>query len=153
MLAWELRLTRKSREELMRTIAPVAGFALAAVMASGPLLAADQAKPPAPVASGVMQEPLTGDSSREIVAITVVLPPGASTGRHTHPGDQYTVVQEGELRVIVEGFAPKLFKAGEGFHIDPGVVHENQNASTERKARTTEFFIVAKGKPRTTPAN
>lgn len=34
-----------------------------------------------------------------------------------------------------------------------GVMHENQNVSTERQARTTEFFIVAKGKPRTTPAS
>src|SRR5882672_7752166 len=127
----------------MHRMGPLTGFALVIVTMAGSAWAADMPKPPAPVASGVMQEPLTGDPSREIVAITVVLPPGASTGRHTHPGDQYSVVQEGEVRVMVDGFGPKVFKAGEGFHINPGVVHENQNASTDRQARTTEFFIVA----------
>jgi quercetin dioxygenase-like cupin family protein len=133
----------------MRAIA-LAGLALASAL--GVARGADEAKTPAPVASGVMQESLSGDPSREIVAITVVLPPGADTGRHTHPGDQYTVVQEGEVRVLVDGQPPKVFKAGEGFHINPGVIHHNQNASTDRQARTTEFFIVAKGQPRTSPA-
>jgi quercetin dioxygenase-like cupin family protein len=151
MLAPQLRATRKSREELMRESA-LAGLALAIASALGVARAADEAKTPAPVASGVMQESLSGDPSREIIAITVVLPPGADTGRHTHPGDQYTVVQEGEVRVLVDGQPAKVFKAGEGFHITPGVIHRNQNASTDRQARTTEFFIVAKGQPRTSPA-
>ena len=137
----------------MRDVARLVGFAVAAIAASSLAQAVETPKPPAPIASSVMQEPMSGDPSREVVAITVVLPPGASTGRHTHPGDQYTIIQEGEVRVLVEGFPPKIFKVGEGFHINPGAVHENQNASTERQARTTEFFIVAKGKPRTTPAN
>jgi quercetin dioxygenase-like cupin family protein len=137
----------------LRDVARLLGFAAAAIAASGLAQAVEAPKSPAPIASGVMQEPMAGDPSREVVAITVVLPPGASTGRHTHPGDQYIVVQEGEIRVLVESFPPKIFKAGEGFHINPGAVHENQNASSERQARTTEFFIVAKGKPRTTPAN
>ena len=126
--------------------------ALAFALAYGPAHAEEAGKAPAPAVSNVMRESLTGDPSREIVAITVVLPPGATTGRHTHPGDQYTVVQEGEIRVLADGQPPKVFKAGEGFHINPGVVHENQNASNGSQARTTEFFIVAKDKPRTIPA-
>jgi quercetin dioxygenase-like cupin family protein len=111
-----------------------------------------QAEEPAKSASPVMRESLTGDPSREIVAITVVLPPVATTGRHTDRGDQYTLVQEGESGVLVEGQPPNVFRAGEGFPITPGVVHENQNASNGSQARTTEFFIVAKDKPRTMAA-
>jgi quercetin dioxygenase-like cupin family protein len=76
----------------------------------------------------------------------VVLPPGADSGRHFHHGDQYTTVQEGEIQIDIDGKGPHVYKAGEAVHIDPAVVHRTQNLSG-KPARTTELFIVEKGKP------
>ena len=66
--------------------------------------------------------------------------------RHFHHGDQYTTVQEGEIHIDIDGKGDQVFKAGDVVHIDPTVVHRTQNLSG-KPARTTELFIVAKGKP------
>jgi quercetin dioxygenase-like cupin family protein len=94
----------------------------------------------------VQTTPLTGDPSREVKILNVILPPGADSGRHYHHGDQYTTVQEGEIQIDIEGVGPHVLKAGEAVHIDPMVWHRTQNLSG-RQARTTEFFIIEKGKP------
>lgn len=94
----------------------------------------------------LMTTPLTGDASREVRVINVILPPGADSGRHYHHGDQYTTVQEGEIHVAVEGKGDHVLKAGDALHIDPMTVHRTQNMSGQA-ARTTELFIVAKDKP------
>jgi quercetin dioxygenase-like cupin family protein len=78
--------------------------------------------------------------------LNVVLPPGADSGRHYHHGDQYTTVQEGEIHVAVDGSGDHVLKAGDVLHIDPMTVHRTQNMGGQA-ARTTELFIVAKGKP------
>ena len=90
--------------------------------------------------------PLTGDAAREVKVINVILPPGADSGRHYHHGDQYTTVQEGEIHIDIAGKGDHVYKAGDAVHIDPEVVHRTQNLSGQ-PARTTELFIVAKGKP------
>jgi quercetin dioxygenase-like cupin family protein len=90
--------------------------------------------------------PLTGDASREVKVINVILPPGADSGRHFHHGDQYTTVQEGEIHIDIDGKGDRAYKAGEAVHIEPMVMHRTRNLSG-KPARTTELFIVAKGKP------
>lgn len=97
--------------------------------------------------------PLTGDPSRIVRLVNVQIPPGADSGRHHHPGDQYTTVQEGEIHITIEGHGDHAgdhaYKAGDVVHIDPMVVHRTQNLS-DKPARTLEVFIVAKDKPNTT---
>jgi quercetin dioxygenase-like cupin family protein len=118
-----------------------------AVAALGGLTLLTQAAEPVKTQPTVlMTEPLTGDAEREVKVINVVLPAGADSGRHFHHGDQFTTVQEGEIHINIEGKGDHVFKAGEAVHIDPMVVHRTQNLSGQ-PARTTELFIVAKGKP------
>jgi quercetin dioxygenase-like cupin family protein len=114
-----------------------------AMAAAAPAWAADPVKTQP---KQVETTPLTGDPSREVKIINVILPPGADSGRHYHHGDQYTTVQEGEIRIDIDGQGPHVLKAGEALHLDPMVWHRTQNLSG-RQARTTEFFIVEKGKP------
>jgi quercetin dioxygenase-like cupin family protein len=90
--------------------------------------------------------PLTGDSSRVVRLINVQIPVGADSGRHHHPGDQYTTVQEGEIQITVDGQSPQTYKAGQVVHIPPMIVHRTQNVS-DKPARTLEVFIVAKDQP------
>jgi quercetin dioxygenase-like cupin family protein len=70
---------------------------------------------------------------------------------HFHHGDQYTIVQEGEIKITVDGDGEHVLRAGQVLHIPPMTVHRTQNLSG-KPARTTEFFIVAKGKPLTEKA-
>jgi quercetin dioxygenase-like cupin family protein len=114
-----------------------------ALTAAVPSFAADTVKTQP---KEVVTTPLAGDPSREVKILNVVLPPGADSGRHYHHGDQYTTVQEGELQIDVDGQGTHVLKAGEALHIEPMVWHRTQNLSGQQ-ARTTEFFIIAKGKP------
>ena len=118
----------------------------AALGVAGALSPIQAAEPVKSQPTELMSTPLTGDADREVKVINVVLPPGADSGRHTHHGDQYTTVQEGEIHIDIDGKGDQVFKAGQAVHIDPMVVHRTQNLSGA-PARTTEVFIVAKGKP------
>src|SRR5207237_661140 len=61
----------------------------------------------------------------------VTIEPGASTGWHTHPGPEYSVVKTGEI--VLErspACAPVTVKAGEGSFIPGGMPHIAHNHST-----------------------
>ena len=112
------------------------------------VLSSQAAEPVKSQPTELVTTPLTGDASREVKVINVLLPPGSDSGRHYHHGDQYTAVQEGEIHIDIEGKGDHAYKAGDAVHIDPMVVHRTQNLSGA-PARTLEVFIVAKGKPLT----
>jgi|SRR6516162_5303885 quercetin dioxygenase-like cupin family protein len=112
------------------------------------VLSSQAAEPVKSQPTELVTTPLTGDASREVKVINVLLPPGSDSGRHYHHGDQYTAVQEGEIHIDIEGKGDHAYKAGDAVHIDPMVVHRTQNLSGA-PARTIEVFIVAKGKPLT----
>jgi len=123
--------------------------ACAAAVIGGSVAAAILSQAAEPVAIKPVElvtTPLAGDPTREVKILNVTLPPGADSGRHLHHGDQYTTVQEGEIKITVDGSGEHVLKAGEALHIDPMTVHRTQNLS-DKPARTTEFFIVAKGQP------
>jgi quercetin dioxygenase-like cupin family protein len=124
----------------------ISGCALAMggfIGAAAPAQAADAVKSQP---TELLTAPLTGDASREVKILSVILPPDADSGRHFHHGDQFTTVQEGEIHIDINGKGDHAYKAGDVVHVDPMVVHRTQNLSG-KPARTTELFIVAKGKP------
>jgi quercetin dioxygenase-like cupin family protein len=83
---------------------------------------------------------------REVVQQMAELQPGAVVAKHTHPGEEVTVVLEGELLLEVAGAPPATLKAGQAFTVLKGTVHGARNAgSTRTKMLVT--FIVEKGKP------
>lgn len=90
---------------------------------------------------------LPGDPTREVMLYGNFFPPGAGNPFHTHHGDQWVVVEEGELLYIVKDEEPKLLKKGDSVFTPRGTVHRAQNAS-DKPARTTELQISDKGKPR-----
>jgi len=71
-------------------------------------------------------------------------------GSHTHPGLESTYVMEGELVLKLDGEPDKVLKAGESFHIPPGVVHDACNTSVT-PAKALGVFVVEKGKALATP--
>jgi quercetin dioxygenase-like cupin family protein len=94
---------------------------------------------------------LTGDDTKEVVIVIAEFAPGATTGRHTHPGDEYTLVLEGTLELRLEGREPRRVSAGDAYHNPKGVIHETRNVG-EGPARASATFVIDKGKPISLPA-
>jgi quercetin dioxygenase-like cupin family protein len=88
---------------------------------------------------------------REAVVARVEIAPGASAGRHTHPGDEISYVLEGEVEILVDGQPVRKMKAGDGFVIPAGAIHDARNTGTV-PAKLAGIYVVEKGKPLATPA-
>jgi quercetin dioxygenase-like cupin family protein len=112
----------------------------------------------APASSGVKRTVLIKDDLAPMPGpmtgylIEGELPPGAETGWHTHPGDDFTYVGSGEFTLDVEGKAPQTFKAGTRFPNGPGVKHNGRNLSKTEPVKWAAAFVVEQGKPATSPA-
>ena len=94
----------------------------------------------------VLKSALSGDETKETFVAFADFAPGGTTGRHTHPGDEYATVLEGTLELRVEGREPRRVGAGEAYHNARGVVHETRNAGVGN-ARVLSTFVIEKGKP------
>lgn len=118
---------------------------------SGPDLAEasttfSQAPQPRPQSTQYIATPLEGDQSREVRVFSVAIPPGGGNNFHRHPGDQWQMVQDGEVTFTVKGQLPRLLKVGDSVHIPRGTVHRNQNLS-DKPSRAIEVLIVDKDEP------
>jgi quercetin dioxygenase-like cupin family protein len=82
---------------------------------------------------------------RQVVQQMVELQPGTVVGKHTHPGEEVSVVLEGELTLEVTGKPTVTIKAGQAFTVPAGVVHNATAGRVPTKLIAT--YIVEKGKP------
>lgn len=87
---------------------------------------------------------------REGVMAHVEFPPGASAGKHTHPGEEISYVMEGTLVVEVQGKPAAMLKAGDAFWIPANTPHDAKNTSSS-PAKLVATYVVEKGKPLATP--
>jgi quercetin dioxygenase-like cupin family protein len=83
---------------------------------------------------------------RHAVQARAEFEPGGAIGRHTHPGEELSIVLEGSLTLEIDGQPAKTIKAGESFFVPAGVVHAGKNAGSG-KAVVFATYIVEKGKP------
>ncbi|BAO29556.1 cupin domain-containing protein [Sulfuritalea hydrogenivorans] len=107
-----------------------------------------QVTAPGFVSKPMQVSPITGVEDKEAAFINVSMEPGASSPRHTHPGDCYGAVLEGTVELFVEGKESKRFDAGQAWHNPRGPVHYFKNVGNT-PARLVNTLIVDKGKPRT----
>jgi len=91
----------------------------------------------------------TSIPGRVVVQARAEFDSGIAVGRHTHPGEEVSYLLEGQLELRVDGQPPKIIKAGEGFSIPAGVIHD---ATSMGKTKVLATYIVEKGKPVATPA-
>lgn len=89
--------------------------------------------------------------NHEAVVALVELAPGAFGGRHTHFGEEIGYIIEGEIELIIDGKPTRRVKAGEGFIVPAGAVHNPHNVGTT-PVKLSAVFYVEKGKPLATPA-
>ena len=97
----------------------------------------------------VQEADLPSAPGRQAVVARVEFAPGALVPKHTHAGEEIGYVVEGSIELIVEGQPPRMVKAGEGFLVPAGIVHEGRNVSSA-KAVVLATYVHEKGKPVTT---
>jgi quercetin dioxygenase-like cupin family protein len=99
----------------------------------------------------VLQQGDISVPGREVITAVAEFQPGATPGRHTHPGEEVGYVIEGTLLLEQDGKAPVTLKAGGTFLIPAGRIHNATNTGSGT-ARILATYIVEKGKPLATPA-
>ena len=120
------------------------------VVLTGFLSASAYAQAPGITAKPLLRTTLSGDDTKEAVMLAVEFAPGSTTGRHTHPGDEYTAVLQGTLELSAEGRETRRVSAGDVYHNPRGLIHEARNVG-DTPTRVTITFVVDKGKPVTQP--
>jgi quercetin dioxygenase-like cupin family protein len=100
----------------------VLALAFGAGIATRSMVGAQTPAPP-PV-DVIKEEPLVGGTSDHMIMQLVSLAPNAPTPWHIHPdGHEISYVLEGSVKVEIDKEGDKVYKAGEGFHINANVVH------------------------------
>jgi quercetin dioxygenase-like cupin family protein len=130
-------------------VASLLALGLPGLVSLGPAWAQDAPRP-RPRIAYLHNEPVSGVPGKETTLFEIEWPPSATTGRVTHPGDEYSAVIEGALEVDVAGQKPLIVKAGHAYHIASGVVFETKNAVAGR-TRTISVLVTDKGQPLTVP--
>ena len=72
--------------------------------------------------------------------------PGASSGRHFHPGEEFGYVLEGTLELTVDGKPPQRLKAGDVIFMPAGAIHEAKNVGTG-PLKVLSTYVLEVGKP------
>jgi quercetin dioxygenase-like cupin family protein len=90
-------------------------------------------------------------SAFEGVTTVAEIPPGATSARHSHPGEDFGYLIEGTIVLYVDGKPPQTVKAGEVFFTERGRIHNARNIGTT-VARAVDTYVIDKGKPGITPA-
>jgi quercetin dioxygenase-like cupin family protein len=88
---------------------------------------------------------------REVVQQMVELQPGVVVAKHTHPGEEVTVVLAGTLLLEVAGKPAATIHADQAFTVPAGVVHGVKNTGSGA-VKLLATYIVEKGKPLRSPA-
>jgi quercetin dioxygenase-like cupin family protein len=133
-----------------RPVAPVV-VALALLPAVAAVSDARARQTPAPAFSRTeLQDQDLSIPGRHAVMARSEFQPGATTGRHTHPGEEIGYVLEGQMEITIDGLPPRIVRAGDPIFIPAGAVHTARNTGTV-VARAVGTYVLEKGKPLATP--
>ena len=99
----------------------------------------------------VLQTKDISTPGKQAVVARVELAPGASAGRHTHPGEEISYMLEGQGEILIDGQPPLKVKAGDSFIVPAGAKHDAHNTGTV-PLRLVAVYVVDKDKPLATPA-
>jgi quercetin dioxygenase-like cupin family protein len=141
-----------TRPTLVRSgIACLAVAALAGAFGLGTVVAQQQ-MPPTKV-SQLMKQTLADVVGREVMMITLDLPPGGGSAPHRHPGaHNFGYVLEGAYRIKLDDGPERVLTKGETFYEAPGQLHAvSRNASDTEPAKVLVVAIAESGKPLTVP--
>ncbi|HKW03206.1 MAG TPA: cupin domain-containing protein [Vicinamibacterales bacterium] len=122
-----------------------------AVAAIGVAAAQQAAAPAAPGFTRTMlQDQLLSVKDRHGVMSRSDFQPGAESGRHMHPGEEFGYVLEGTIELTEDGKAPRRLKAGDFIFVPANTVHNAKNVGTGT-LKVLSTYVLETGKPLATP--
>jgi quercetin dioxygenase-like cupin family protein len=129
----------------------LSAIALTSAVALTPV-ASQQSAPPTKV-STLMKQVLADIPGREVIVITLDIPPGGGSAAHRHPGHHiFGYVLEGTYKIKLDQGAETLLTKGQTFYEAPGQLHAvSGNASQTEPAKVLAFIVAESGKPITVP--
>jgi quercetin dioxygenase-like cupin family protein len=87
-----------------------------------------------------------GTPGREVVQVRAEFDVGGAVGKHTHPGEEFGYVLEGELELEIAGKPNARVKAGDSFFVPPETIHAAKNVG-KGPTKILATYVVEKGKP------
>jgi quercetin dioxygenase-like cupin family protein len=93
---------------------------------------------------------VTGSEPKECVFGSAEIEPGATIGKHLHPGFEVGYVAQGELDLMVDGEPTRHLKAGDSYRIDVRKPHDGKNTGST-PAKVVVSYVVEKGQPLAQP--
>ncbi|MDX9995295.1 MAG: cupin domain-containing protein [Rhodocyclaceae bacterium] len=121
-------------------------MAVILAMASGTSMA--QVTAPGFQSKPMLVAPISDVENKEVAIIKVAIQPGGASPLHTHPGDCYGAILEGNVELVLEGGEPRQFSEGQAWHNPRGPAHYFKNVG-DKPVLMTNILVVDKGKPRT----
>jgi quercetin dioxygenase-like cupin family protein len=103
---------------------------------------------PRETSTRIFDRDLPNVPGKQLVAVEVSYPPGASTPSHRHPDPAFifAYVLSGEIESVVDDEEPRIYRAGESWHEAPGAHHRvSRNASKTNPAKLLAVFVAESG--------
>jgi quercetin dioxygenase-like cupin family protein len=139
-----------TRHALTRFAFPLLGVvALAAAYHLGAVAAQQQT--PATKLNQLMKQTLADVPGREVMMITLDIPPGGGSSAHRHPWAHiFGYVLEGAYKTKVDDGPETVLTKGQTFYEAPGQLHAvSSNASNTEPAKVLIVVVNESGKPLT----
>jgi quercetin dioxygenase-like cupin family protein len=125
----------------------IAGAFAGGLMIGGAGMALAQAQ----VSRSILSTIAVAGTDREARMGIATFPEGSAIARHYHPGEELSVVVEGEVLLKVEGQSDRLMKPGDSYAVPRGILHSA--APPEGKTgRVVVVWIIDKGQPLAVPS-
>jgi len=141
-----------SGRTLIRSGSALLGLAaLAAAFGLGTVVAQQQA--PATKVTQLMKQTLADVSGREVMMLTLDIPPGGGSPPHRHPGaHNFGYVLEGAYKIKLDNGPETVLTKGQTFYETPGQLHAvSRNGSDSEPAKVLVVVVNEAGKPLTVP--
>ena len=100
----------------------------------------------------ILKQDLEADPTKEVTMFVADYKPGAKTGKHYHPGQEFIYVMEGHGSMEEVGKPPVEMKPGVAIYFKsdpkkPAYVHEGINLSNQEGMKLLVVLITEKGQP------
>ena len=108
---------------------------------------------PATKVSQLLKQALADFPGREVIMVTLDIPPGGGSAPHRHPGHHiFGYVLEGTYKIKIDQGAETILTKGQTFYEAPGQLHAvSANASQTEPAKVLAVIVAESGKPITVP--
>jgi quercetin dioxygenase-like cupin family protein len=140
-----------TKRHLTRSAIALVGLAaLAGAFGLGAVVAQQS---PATKVTALMTKTLADVPGREVMMITLDIPPGGGSPAHRHPGaHNFGYVLEGAYKYKLDNGPETVATKGQTFYESPGQLHAvSRNASETEPAKVLVFVVNEAGKPLTVP--